>query len=91
MIKLQKQNVLSYLLLLKEHISVDENILNEIKAETEKNKDILQTPNSNIRRLQRAVNNADYLEALKYINYSLSFDSKQKKYHIQYSFIKMKN
>ena len=75
-------NIYYYLLLLKEHISIDENILNEIKNEIEENKDSLQKLSSTIKRYHIAIEKKDYLEALKYINYSLSFDIKKKKYHI---------
>jgi tetratricopeptide (TPR) repeat protein len=75
-------NIYYYLLLLKEHISIDENILNEIKNEIEENKDSVKKLNPNIKRLHNAINKGDYLEALKFANYSISIDGKHKKYHI---------
>ena len=50
-------NIYYYLLLLKGHISIDENILNEIKNEIEKNKDSLKKLNPNIKRLHNAYEN----------------------------------
>ena len=76
------QNMYCYLLLLKEHIAIDEELLKEIKEEIETKKETLKKSKANYRRLYAAIETQDYLEALKYINFSISLDRKDKKYHI---------
>ena len=76
------QNMYCYLLLLKEHIAIDEELLKEIKEEIETKKDTLKKSKANYRRLYAAIETQDYLEALKYINFSISLDRRDKKYHI---------
>jgi len=93
------QNMYCYLLLLKEHISIDEELLKEIKEEIETKKETLKKSKANYRRLYAAIETQDYLEALKYINFSISLDRRDKKYHITnhiyksliWSILKLKN
>lgn len=75
-------NVYYYLFILKEHISIDEHLLEEIKQEIENNKDTIKKQNVNYKRLHKALEEDNYLEALKYANYSISIDKKDRKYHI---------
>ena len=79
---LMLHNLYYYLLILKEHVTIDMNFLNELKQEIETRKDTLKKINPNFKRLYKALDNDDYLEALKYVNYSISIDKKDKKYHI---------
>ena len=75
-------NIYHYLVLLKEHTPIDENKLKEIKGIIDNNPSDSKKQNVNYRKLHSALNNEDYLEALKYINYSISIDKKSRKYHI---------
>ncbi len=75
-------NIYYYLLLLKEHIEIDERLLDDIRQEIEENKTSIKKLNPNFKRLHTAINNQDYLEALKFANFSISIDKKDKKYHI---------
>ena len=75
-------NVYYYLFILKEHISIDEHLLEEIKLEIENNKDTIKKLNPNFKRLYKALEEDNYLEALKFANYSISIDKKDRKYHI---------
>ena len=75
-------NIYYYLLLLKEHIEIDERLLDDIRQEIEENKTSIKKLNPNFKRLHIAINNQDYLEALKFANFSISIDKKDKKYHI---------
>ena len=75
-------NVYYYLFMLKEHISIDEQLLNSIKEEIENNKDTVKKLNPNFKRLHKALEEDNYLEALKFANYSISIDKKDKKYHL---------
>ena len=75
-------NIYYYLLLLKEHIEIDERLLEDIRQEIEENKTSIKKLNPNFKRLHTAINNQDYLEALKFANFSISIDKKDKKYHI---------
>lgn len=75
-------NIYYYLLLLKEHIEVDERLLEEIRLEIEENKTSIKKLNPNFKKLYNAINTGDYLEALKYANFSISIDKKNRKYHI---------
>lgn len=75
-------NIYYYLLILKEHINVDERLLEDIKIEIEENKNSIKKTSLNFKRLYNALNENDYLNALKYINYSISLDKQHKNYHI---------
>ena len=75
-------NIYYYLLLLKEHIEIDERLLDDIRQEIEENKTSIKKLNPNFKRLHTAINNQDYLEALKFANFSISIDKRDKKYHI---------
>lgn len=75
-------NVYYYLFILKEHISIDEHLLEEIKQEIENNKDTIKKLNPNFKRLYKALEEDNYLEVLKFANYSISIDKKDRKYHI---------
>lgn len=75
-------NIYHYLVLLKQHTPIDENILKEIKGIIDNNPSDSKKQNVNYRKLHSALNNEDYLEALKYINFSISIDKKSRKYHI---------
>lgn len=75
-------NVYYYLLILKEHISIDEELLTSIKQEIDNNKDSIKKQNVNYKRLHKALDEGKYLEALKYANFSISIDKKDRKYHI---------
>lgn len=75
-------NVYYYLFILQEHISIDKQLLTSIKEEIETNKEGIKKQNVNYKRLHKALENDNYLEALKYANFSISLDKKEKKYHI---------
>lgn len=75
-------NVYYYLFILKEHITIDEELLTSIKEEIDNNKDSIKKQNVNYKRLHKALDEGNYLEALKYANFSISIDKKDRKYHI---------
>lgn len=75
-------NVYYYLLLLSKHTNVDMNLLNEVKEEIDNNRHSLKRLNTNFKRMHSALNEEDYLEALKFINFSIAMDKKSKKYYI---------
>ena len=75
-------NVYYYLLLLSKHTNVDMKLLNEVKEEINNNRHSLKKLNTNFKRMHSALNEEDYLEALKFINFSIAMDKKSKKYYI---------
>lgn len=75
-------NIYYYLCILKQHITIEESLLVSIKEEIDNNKDTIKKLNPNFKRLHKAIDEEDYLEALKYTNFSISIDKKDKKYHI---------
>lgn len=75
-------NVYYYLFILKQHISIDEQLLQSIKEEIENNKDTVKKLNPNFKRLHKALEEDNYLDALKFANFSISIDKKDRKYHI---------
>ncbi len=75
-------NVYYYLFILKQHISIDEQLLQSIKEEIENNKDTVKKLNPNFKRLHKALEEDNYLDALKFANFSISIDKKDRKYHL---------
>lgn len=75
-------NVYYYLLVLREHISIDDNLLEDIKIEIENGKDTIKKLNPNFKRLHKSLDEGNYLDALKFANFSISIDKKDRKYHL---------
>ncbi len=75
-------NIYYYLLLLKEHFPIDESLLTSIQEEISNNKETTKKTNQNFKKLYRALDEGNYENALKYINFQLGTDKNSKKYRL---------
>ena len=58
---------------------IDDNLLEDIKIEIENGKDTIKKLNPNFKRLHKSLDEGNYLDALKFANFSISIDMKDRK------------